>query len=101
MDFPDFEKDRQAAYEDFARRYELPDAATLAHLYDINELNDFLPPQPNEEQKAIIQKLAGLEGMPSGYLDYRRSNNTFELLMQYTEATGQQKGISFIPKDRI
>lgn len=101
MTFPDFEKDRQAAYEDFARRYELTDPAQLAHLYDINELNDFLPPEPTKEQKSIVQNLVGLEGVPSGYIDYQRSNNTFELLMQYTEATGQQKGITFTPKDNI
>ena len=101
MNFPEFEKHRQAAYEDFARRYSLADPAKLASLYDINELNDFLPPSPTDDQKAIISRLVGLEGVPSGYIDYQKSNNTFELLMQYTEETGQQKGITFTPKDNI
>ncbi len=76
------------AYEQFAQRYEVQDFEQLVRLYDVYELTAFLPPQPDAAQKVLFNELVGVQ-RESGYLDYARSTNTFELIMQWQERTGQ------------
>ncbi len=47
----------------------------------------FFPPKPTEKEKAALQRLIGVKGETYGYMDYVKSNNTFELIMQWREAT--------------
>lgn len=86
-EFP-HDKDRLPLYWDFCQRYEVEDYRTLIRLYDITELNSFLPPEPSEQEKRCLRQLIGTQAA-SGYLDYARSTNTFELLMQWQETTGR------------
>ncbi len=71
----------------FCQRYQLADTERVAKLYEIEELLMYLPAEPKPEEQAALQKLIGVEGV-SGYMDYIKSGNTFELIMQWREATG-------------
>lgn len=73
-------------YQAFCELYEIEDWQRMVKLYDIFELISFLPPNPTEKEKTALQNAIGAEA-ESGYLDYKRSNNTFELIMQWQEAT--------------
>ena len=72
--------------EDFCRVYDIKDAQKIESLYEIGELLIFMPPNPTAFEKQVFQKLIGVQG-EVGYLDYNKSNNTFELLMQWREQT--------------
>lgn len=85
-EFPN-DKERLPLYEDFCKRYEIEDYRTVIKLYDVDELNGFLPPEPTDAQKAALKGLIGVQ-QSSVYLDYARSTNTFELIMQWQESTG-------------
>ncbi len=71
----------------FCQKYQLTDPARIAKLYEIEELLMYLPSEPSLEEQTALQKLIGVEGV-SGYMDYIKSGNTFELIMQWREATG-------------
>jgi hypothetical protein len=73
-------------YEAFCRIYGIEDILTVVKLYDIFELVSFFPPKPTEHEKKVLQSLIGIQA-ESGYMDYQRSNNTFELIMQWQEQT--------------
>jgi hypothetical protein len=73
-------------YKAFCKLYGIQDWESIVKLYDIFELVSFLPPNPTEKEKTALQNVIGAE-TESGYLDYKRSNNTFELIMQWQEAT--------------
>ncbi len=85
-EFPN-DRDRLPLYEDFCQRYGIRDYSTVIKLYDVDELNSFLPPKPSQEDRQALQNLIGVQSS-SGYVDYARSTNTFELIMQWQEKTG-------------
>ncbi|HAI76529.1 MAG TPA: hypothetical protein DCM08_09805 [Microscillaceae bacterium] len=72
----------------FCESYQIGNIALLQQLYEIDELVLFMPPRPTAEQVAVFNQLLGAQA-DSGYLDYTRSTNTFELIMQWREQTGQ------------
>ena len=74
-------------YKAFAEKYGITDLEKFVKLYDVFELVSFLPANPSEEDKRVLQELVGVEA-PFGYMDYYRSGNTFELIMQWQEKTG-------------
>jgi hypothetical protein len=73
-------------YVNFCQRYGISDVENFVKLYDIYELTAFMPPYPTEKEKKVLQELVGVQ-TESGYMDYQRSNNTFELIMQWREKT--------------
>ncbi len=83
----EIEKHRLAQYQSFARLYQIDDLETLVGLYEIDDLQAFLPPAPSEEEKAVLNELIGVKG-EYGYMDFVKSNHSFELIMQWQERTG-------------
>ncbi|GAB4402357.1 MAG: hypothetical protein OHK0053_26230 [Microscillaceae bacterium] len=71
----------------FCEVYQIEEPERLKRLYDIDELWLNMPAQPTQAEKQALQELIGVQGV-SGYMDYVRSNNTFELMMQWREKTG-------------
>jgi hypothetical protein len=71
----------------FCEKYGLDNPEKIEKLYEVEELILYLPPEPKPNEKEALQNLIGIEGV-SGYMDYVRSGNTFELIMQWREATG-------------
>jgi hypothetical protein len=76
------------AQAQFCQLYGIQDMDSLDRLYEIDELILFLPPYPSDTEKKILQELLGLQGETYGYMDWIKSNNTFELIMQWREQTG-------------
>jgi hypothetical protein len=76
------------AHQQFIDNYGITDVATFTRLYELEELILFLPPNPSPEEKTALQQLVGTLGEGHGYMDYVKSNNTFELIMQWREKTG-------------
>jgi hypothetical protein len=74
-------------YIQFFEKWELQDFENFVKYYDIYELTAFLPPNPSSKEKETLKNLIGTT-TESGYLDYQKSNNTFELIMQWREKTG-------------
>lgn len=72
---------------EFCKKYGIENAQEIEALYEIAELTAFMPAQPSLEEQKALQDLIGVRG-ESGYLDYAKSNNTFELIMQWRERTG-------------
>lgn len=85
----DLEKHRIDRYRAFAKAYTIRDFETLVRLYEIDDLEAFLPPQPSAVERATLNELIGVKGV-EGYMDYVKSNHTFELIMQWQERTGNQ-----------
>ena len=85
----ELEKHRIERYRNFASLYKLPDEKfeQFVELYEVDELESFMPPQPNRKERQIFRELIGVRGT-EGYMDYIKSNNTFELIMQWQEQTG-------------
>jgi len=75
-------------YTAFCQLYGISDIKSVVQLYDIYELVSFLPAYPNESDKKALQQLIGVSSS-SGYMDYTKSTNTFELIMQWQEQTGK------------
>ncbi len=69
----------------FCTAYGITDTATFDKLYEVEEVVLFLPPTPTEKEKKALQQLIGLTGVSYGYMDYVKSNNTFELIMQWKD----------------
>ncbi len=69
----------------FCTAYGITDMAAFDKLYEVEEIVLFLPAEPTEAEKEALQGLIGLEGVTYGYMDYVKSNNTFELIMQWKE----------------
>ncbi len=69
----------------FCTAYGITDTATFDKLYEVEEVVLFLPPNPTEKEKKALQELIGLKGVTYGYMDYVKSNNTFELIMQWKD----------------
>ena len=96
----EFEKPRLPQYRNFANLYGVPEAQfeVFVGLYDIDELQAFMPPAPTAEEKSVFQELVGVQG-EKGYMDYVKSNNTFELIMQWRERTGNygENNMRFVP----
>ena len=76
------------ARQHFFSQYGITDMAAFEKLYEVDEMMLFLPPQPTPSEKEILLGLIGTLGETYGYMDYVKSNNTFELIMQWREATG-------------
>ncbi|MEM6764356.1 MAG: hypothetical protein AAF824_13365 [Bacteroidota bacterium] len=83
----ELEKHRLERYHSFAKTYHIQDFELFVELYDIDELSAFMPTVPTEKEMYILNELIGTMGTP-GYMDYEKSNNTFELIMQWREQTG-------------
>ena len=81
------EKHRLERYVSFSKAYQIQDFDIFVELYDIDELAIFMPIVPSEKEIQIFNELIGTIGTP-GYMDYEKSNNTFELIMQWREKTG-------------
>jgi hypothetical protein len=76
------------AQELFLQSYDIADPESFNQLYEIDELVLFLPPQPTPAEKQALHEVIGVLGENYGYMDYVKSNNTFELIMQWKEKTG-------------
>ncbi|MCS7018169.1 MAG: hypothetical protein RMJ87_03465 [Cytophagales bacterium] len=74
-------------YRAFADLYEVEKFDELVALYHVYDLICFLPATPTAEDKQVFNSLIGVTA-ESGYMDYQRSNNTFELIMQWQERRG-------------
>ncbi len=72
----------------FFNSYDIEDIEAFSELYEIDELVLFLPQNPTPAEKKVLQELLGLRGVTYGYMDWVKSNNTFELIMQWREKTG-------------
>lgn len=92
----ELEAHRLDRYQHFANRYQVQDFVQLVSLYEIDDLESFLPPQPNPFEQKVFNQLIGTLG-ETGYLDYEKSNHTFELIMSWQELTGNHanNAISF------
>ena len=75
------------AHQQFCEAYGIEDPPYFAKLYELDEIVLFLPSRPSEEERDALLNLIGLQGETYGFLDYAKSNNTFELIMQWREAT--------------
>lgn len=98
------ENHRIAQYRRFQAAYDIPEAnfEPLLQLYDIDDLEAFLPPSPSAAEKQILQTLIGVKGVRSGYMDWAKSGHTFELIMQWQELTGNHANTALFltPKER-
>ncbi len=73
--------------KEFCERYQLSNPQVVGRLYEIAELAQHMPKNPSPLEIKALQELIGVEGQ-SVYVDYVRSGNTFELIMQWREKTG-------------
>ncbi|MCC5943868.1 MAG: hypothetical protein JJT94_02965 [Bernardetiaceae bacterium] len=73
----------------FCEVYGIDKPEELLRLYEVDELMCFMPATPSEAEKKALQELVGLrwDDPYYGYMDYHKSNNTFELIMQWREKT--------------
>ncbi|MDO1451450.1 hypothetical protein Q0590_34570 [Rhodocytophaga aerolata] len=69
----------------FCATYGIKDIATFDKLYEVEEMVLFLPANPTEVEKQALQELIGIKGLTYGFMDYVKSNNSFELIMQWKE----------------
>jgi len=72
----------------FCEAYGIADLALFSKLYEMDEVILFIPRHPSPREKEALQSLVGVQGETYGYMDYVKSNNTFELIMQWRERTG-------------
>ena len=72
----------------FYETYGIADTRLFSQLYEMDEVILFMPPQPSLREKEALQSLVGIQGETYGYMDFVKSNNTFELIMQWRERTG-------------
>jgi len=72
----------------FCQAYGIKNAGQFEQLYEIDEVVLFLPLNPTETEKAALLEVIGVQGVTYGYMDYQKSGNTFELIMQWREKTG-------------
>ena len=75
-------------HQQFLQTYRIADPVAFARQYDLDELLLFLPPAPTPAERLALQDLVGVEGVTYGFMDYVKSNHTFELIMQWREKTG-------------
>jgi hypothetical protein len=75
-------------HRQFCQAYGIEDPVRFTRLYELDEILLFLPPQPTDEEKHVLGELIGTLGVTYGFMDYVKSNNTFELIMQWREKTG-------------
>jgi hypothetical protein len=76
------------SHQRFCEAYGIADTALFIKLYELDEIMLFMPPHPSLGEKEALQSLIGVQGETYGYMDYVKSNNTFELIMQWREMTG-------------
>lgn len=80
------ETHRLSRYQTFAKLYSVKNIDLLMQLYDVDELMKLMPLNPSIKQKRAFNDLLGVRGA-SGYLDYQKSNNTFEIVTRWLEKT--------------
>lgn len=83
-----YEGPRLDRYHQLADKWAIEDFDRLVELYDVDQLQQALPPEPNEEDRKTLNRLIGVTG-EAGYIDQIKSGNTFELIMQFQENTGR------------
>jgi hypothetical protein len=88
MSFIENEAHRMDQYMDFCARYGISNWQDVVQLYDVDDLERFLPLQPTALEKQALSELVGITGIKGGYMDYEKAQNTFELVMQWQERTG-------------
>ncbi|MDX2283721.1 MAG: hypothetical protein NW241_06140 [Bacteroidia bacterium] len=81
------ERHRIGQYYRFAEIYEVQQLDLLVRLYDVDDLEAFMPPAPSPLEKQVFNELLGVQGV-SGYMDWEKSANTLELILQWQERTG-------------
>ena len=98
------ENHRIAQYRRFQQAYDIPEASfeSFVQLYDIDDLEAFLPANPSNKEKHSLHTLIGVQGVRSGYMDWVKSGHTFELIMQWQELTGNHgnSAMFLTPKER-
>ena len=85
------ETHRISRYQTFSRLYQIKHFDLFVSLYDIDELLNFMPTNPNSMQKHVLNELIGVRGA-AAYLDYEKSNNTFELITRFQQKTSSSTG---------
>ena len=79
-----------SSYASFCKKWEIENIEKVERLYDLESLKSFLPDFPTEEDKKALKSVLGVAfDHFYGYIDYQKSTNTFELIMQWREKTGK------------
>lgn len=103
MEYSGPELHRIHQYQDFAGRYGIGGEAfiRLVELYEIDDLESFLPALPAEAEKEALRTLIGVVGEGAAYMDWVKAGNTFELIQQWQELTGnhEQTALLFTRED--
>lgn len=77
-------------YTLFCKKWNIEDIKKVEQLYHLEDLKTFLPQEPTEKDKAVLNSVLGASfDNFYGYMDYQKSTNTFELIMQWREKTGK------------
>lgn len=77
-------------YTLFCQRWNIEDVKKVEKMYHLEDLKSFLPDEPTEEDKIALNSVLGASFDDFyGYIDYQKSTNTFELIMQWREKTGK------------
>lgn len=77
-------------YALFCQRWNIDDVQKVEQLYHLEDLKSFLPDEPTEKDKIALNSVLGASfDNFYGYMDYQKSTNTFELIMQWREKTGK------------
>lgn len=80
-------------YTLFCKKWNIEDIKKVEQLYHLEDLKTFLPQEPTEKDKAVLNSVLGASfDNFYGYMDYQKSTNTFELIMQWREKTGKWEG---------
>ena len=83
-----YEAPRMDRYRQLAKKWAIEDFDRLVELYDVDQLQQALPTEPNEKDREVLNRLIGVTG-EAGYIDQIKTGNTFELIMQFQETTGR------------
>jgi len=76
-------------YALFCKRWNIDDVKKVEDMYHLEDLKAFLPDEPTEKDKIALNSVLGASfDNFYGYMDYQKSTNTFELIMQWREKTG-------------
>ena len=77
-------------YALFCQQWNIDDIKKVEEMYHLEDLKAFLPDEPTEKDKIALNSVLGASfDNFYGYMDYQKSTNTFELIMQWREKTGK------------
>ena len=77
-------------YTLFCQRWNIEDVKKVEDMYHLEDLKAFLPDEPTKEDTLALNSVLGASfDNFYGYMDYQKSTNTFELIMQWREKTGK------------